>query len=1128
MALPLLALAKGFTKGGFLKTLGKEALKQSVGKTSKNEITSSSVTRVTEPNSILPKRNNDKRNTEKYNTVSNRKKFGPYNDIETLLREDRRNKDIKSRIGNMLFTTSQYIGGYSAKDLRDAKNKAAGKPHELSKKELKKLADSVNRLKDKVVVHNQPTAVTEETGRRIVDSNQKIIALLSQISADLIDEQKTDIDQSFRNKKPIQQVQTVQQIQQGQNTSNNGGLLDLIGDLVLASMAMKGAGSIAGAALNWLGKKAFDKVKNIFGPDKEVKKKSLFDRIFKSDDSENPNETKASKENVEREKKETKETKASKENVEKEKIQKSSEVDHKKSKFGKLGKLGKLAKFGGPALAALGFGLEAFDIESEAAGAKTQEDKDKIRGKGYTKMAGVGAAMTAGAIAGQALIPIPGVGALIGGVAGLLGGEELMNSEIGKKAQDLGVSAFKYTSDNDIMEDLDSKGIIDYNRIGSSEILDKQALMKLDKEDIKKLIDFNDFDGKDLEYLKYVYDVKLGKVEAITTKKIDEFYSKLNEHNEKIDDIMQMLYSKNQNVDTLYAWNKLKGMKAEDILKSKELEIIEKEDPRVANIIRTNARSDIRLRTLAKDKLGMTEEDLDRKYKTGKFSQAYMKSKKVDALDIIKHVPVLSPLAQVYDIVKPEQVSLDHLAEYDNEDNKLLDTITKSYETDIPESQRFAGDVKLVGGQALNATGSKCQGPFVKPSAPRGIRNNNPGNIRISNAAWLGKIPMQYNTDGSFEQFTYAEFGIRALAMNLKNYQAKHHLYTVRGMINRFAPSNENNTNSYVNIVSKSLGVSPDTPIDFADPNVSLNLVKAIIKHENGVNPYPDDIITRGINSALGLQNLEVNEAQGVTKYDNTEAIAPEPVQVEQRPVDMQNADNVDKFIDKKSTADTSRLNPEFKARLAEASKTYYEETGDKIRVNTAYRDSHKQAELYLRKALGDPELKYDCALPANDEAFTIGSSVGRFKVDPSKIRFNRNISVQGNQVIVHGSGRVNAHGRGLAVDIDSVQASKFENISKQFGLFRPISTDPVHFQMFKGSQVVGDVKPEVVEEPQVPVENVKTPSPAITAPTIQQPTQTTNESSVFINQGTEVPDKTKESVLALAIPPSAEELLRK
>ena len=52
---------------------------------------------------------------------------------------------------------------------------------------------------------------------------------------------------------------------------------------------------------------------------------------------------------------------------------------------------------------------------------------------------------------------------------------------------------------------------------------------------------------------------------------------------------------------------------------------------------------------------------------------------------------------------------------------------------------------------------------------PRGIRNNNPGNIVISNNSWQGKIAVAQNTDGHFEQFTELYYGLRALAKLLVN-----------------------------------------------------------------------------------------------------------------------------------------------------------------------------------------------------------------------------------------------------------------------------------------------------------------------------------------------------------------------
>lgn len=49
-----------------------------------------------------------------------------------------------------------------------------------------------------------------------------------------------------------------------------------------------------------------------------------------------------------------------------------------------------------------------------------------------------------------------------------------------------------------------------------------------------------------------------------------------------------------------------------------------------------------------------------------------------------------------------------------------------------------------------------------KPNLSRGLRNNNPGNLILTSIGWDGKIPNAQNTDGTFEQFTSANYGIRA------------------------------------------------------------------------------------------------------------------------------------------------------------------------------------------------------------------------------------------------------------------------------------------------------------------------------------------------------------------------------
>lgn len=90
----------------------------------------------------------------------------------------------------------------------------------------------------------------------------------------------------------------------------------------------------------------------------------------------------------------------------------------------------------------------------------------------------------------------------------------------------------------------------------------------------------------------------------------------------------------------------------------------------------------------------------------------------------------------------------------------------------------------------------------------RGIRNNNPGNIRRG-SRWLGLSAVQ--NDKEFCSFSSMEYGIRALLITLRTYYNKHHCDTVRKVISRFAPSNENNTEKYIKFVCDYLKIAPDS-----------------------------------------------------------------------------------------------------------------------------------------------------------------------------------------------------------------------------------------------------------------------------------------------------------------------------
>jgi len=128
----------------------------------------------------------------------------------------------------------------------------------------------------------------------------------------------------------------------------------------------------------------------------------------------------------------------------------------------------------------------------------------------------------------------------------------------------------------------------------------------------------------------------------------------------------------------------------------------------------------------------------------------------------------------------------------------------------------------------------------------RGIRNNNPGNIRKSGDAWQGLSAEQ--PDKAFFTFDDVTYGIRALTKILLKYRTSYGLNTIRGIITRWAPPSENNTAAYINHVCKVTELGPDDALNY--PDDLPGLVSAIILHENGTQPYEDEVIQAGIDKA--------------------------------------------------------------------------------------------------------------------------------------------------------------------------------------------------------------------------------------------------------------------------------------
>lgn len=136
-------------------------------------------------------------------------------------------------------------------------------------------------------------------------------------------------------------------------------------------------------------------------------------------------------------------------------------------------------------------------------------------------------------------------------------------------------------------------------------------------------------------------------------------------------------------------------------------------------------------------------------------------------------------------------------------------------------------------------------------SAPRGLRNNNPGNIVRTDRHWQGEI---IGNDARYATFETPEAGIRAMARTLQTYEQRHGLNSVQAIIARWAPASENETGSYIKAVSSALGVKPDQPLNLQDPATMSGLVRSIIKVENGQQPYTDAQIAGGIASAANAE----------------------------------------------------------------------------------------------------------------------------------------------------------------------------------------------------------------------------------------------------------------------------------
>jgi len=130
---------------------------------------------------------------------------------------------------------------------------------------------------------------------------------------------------------------------------------------------------------------------------------------------------------------------------------------------------------------------------------------------------------------------------------------------------------------------------------------------------------------------------------------------------------------------------------------------------------------------------------------------------------------------------------------------------------------------------------------------PKGIRNNNPLNIRGNdNFKWQGEIDRDF--DG-FVIFDTPENGFRAAGRVLRTYRDKHNLRTIYDIVNRWAPPNENDTTAYINSMVQKTGIGANTELEDVEQYAAL--VAAMTHHENGQNPFEITFIKLNVERGL-------------------------------------------------------------------------------------------------------------------------------------------------------------------------------------------------------------------------------------------------------------------------------------
>lgn len=183
----------------------------------------------------------------------------------------------------------------------------------------------------------------------------------------------------------------------------------------------------------------------------------------------------------------------------------------------------------------------------------------------------------------------------------------------------------------------------------------------------------------------------------------------------------------------------------------------------------------------------------------------------------------------------------------------------------------------VFGMKPKNSTQQVAQPATPGTGTTRAERNNNPGNLNF--AGQTGAV-LEDGSNARFAKFGSTAEGVSALARQLQRY-GERGLDTVSKIINKYAPSSENDTQAYIDALAKRLGVSGDQKLDLTDANTLTGLIKGIARHEAGSDYLSDSDVMTGLSMAgvkggggQSAPNVSIGEVKVYTQATDANGIA--------------------------------------------------------------------------------------------------------------------------------------------------------------------------------------------------------------------------------------------------------------